>query len=198
MDKTAKSIGSVYCPLRAPHRPDGFYAEGLECGKQLRNGLRTDQFLPAHCGGLSKARLATLSANAPFLQQRLPMLTPNSAPTRNELERQFKKFRQLGYTRTGTESEGGSGTVAAALLNKTNICGSLSGFSGPLIASRTSANHVLYPNSSCGTSIESSTSQQSTPSSPKLIFVLAGGANYLSEKNHGLFPPNKFAKQSAH
>lgn len=122
--------------LGVPYGQDVFYVEGIESNKQLRIGLRIGQFLPAHCVGLGKALLATLSTeelHRCFPTQKLPTLTPNSVETRDELEHQLEEIRQSGYARTSAESEGGVGSVAVAVLGKNGTAQAAISVSAPLI-----------------------------------------------------------------
>jgi DNA-binding IclR family transcriptional regulator len=122
--------------LGVPYGQDVLYVEGIESGKQLRIGLRTGQFLPAHSVGLGKALLATLSTDELhriFPTQRLPTLTPNTVATRDELEHQLEEIRQSGYARTRAESEGGVGSVAVAVLGKNGTAQAAISVSAPLI-----------------------------------------------------------------
>tara|TARA_R110000787_G_scaffold9886_7_gene34196 strand:+ start:1654 stop:2514 length:861 start_codon:yes stop_codon:yes gene_type:complete len=122
--------------LALAYGQDVFYVEGIESRHQLRVGLRVGNFLPANCVGLGKAILATLP-KAQFYRlfpsQELRTLTENSVASRDELEHQLEKIRELGYASSRAESDEGVGSMAVAVLDQDGTARTAISISAPLV-----------------------------------------------------------------
>lgn len=122
--------------LALAYGQDVFYVEGIESRHQLRVGLRVGNFLPANCVGLGKAILATLPQaqfHRLFPSQELRTLTENSVASRDELERQLEKIRELGYASSRAESDEGVGSMAVAVLDQDGTARAAISVSAPLV-----------------------------------------------------------------
>jgi DNA-binding IclR family transcriptional regulator len=121
--------------LGVPYGQDILYVEGVESRQQLRIGSRVGCFLPAHCVGLGKALLATLSREElrrMYPGRTLPALTERTLTTVTELERQLAKIRRLGFARSRAESTDGVGSIAVAVTDRHKVGRAAVSVSAPL------------------------------------------------------------------
>jgi DNA-binding IclR family transcriptional regulator len=121
--------------LGVPYGQDILYVEGVESRQQLRSGSRVGSFVPAHCVGLGKALLATLSREElrrVYPGRALPALTQRTLTTVTELERQLAKIRRVGFARSRAESTDGVGSIAVAVTDRRGVGRAAVSVSAPL------------------------------------------------------------------
>jgi len=110
--------------LAVPYGQEVLYVECVESRFQLRIASRVGAFLPAHCIGLGKALLATLSREELhdlYPNPELRKLTERSVKTLPELEKQLDKIRRVGYAKSRSESDDGVGSLAVAVLDRRGV-----------------------------------------------------------------------------
>ncbi len=110
--------------LGIPYGQEVLYVECVESRRQLRIASRVGAFLPAHCVGLGKALLATLSKEELhnlYPVKELRFLTDRSLRSRDELERQLERVRRLGYAKSRGESDEGVASLAIAVLDRRGV-----------------------------------------------------------------------------
>jgi IclR family acetate operon transcriptional repressor len=121
--------------LGVPYGQEVLYVEAVESRHQLRIASRVGAFLPAHCVGLGKALLATLSPDELhhlYPGDELRTLTDRSLKTRAELERQLEKIRRQGYAKSRGESDEGVGSLAVAVLDRRGVARAAISISAPV------------------------------------------------------------------
>ena len=110
--------------LGVPYGQEVLYVEGVESHHQLRIASRVGAFLPAHCVGMGKVLLATLSSEELhdlYPNPKLRVLTERSVSTLPELEKQLEKIRRAGFAKSRGESTDGVASIAVAVLDRRGV-----------------------------------------------------------------------------
>jgi DNA-binding IclR family transcriptional regulator len=106
--------------LAVLHQGEALYLDKIEGKKTIRVISRIGMKLPAHCSGVGKTLLASLSEEALeeiIREKGLPRFTDNTITDLNDLKEELAQIRKQGYAIDNEEIEEGLKCSAAPLIN---------------------------------------------------------------------------------
>jgi DNA-binding IclR family transcriptional regulator len=121
--------------IAVPYGQHVLYVQTIESSHALKIGSRVGTLLPAHCVGLGKAILATLTTEELrdlYPNSELPTLTERSIRSLSQLEQQLAKIRRLGYARSRGESEDGVGSIGVAVIDQEGVARAAISIAAPI------------------------------------------------------------------
>jgi DNA-binding IclR family transcriptional regulator len=108
----------------------------VDCSKVVRLVSRVGSRLPAHCTGVGKMLLSSLSDDEIIAlyehREELPQMTPKSIPTVSKLLRELEAIRQRGFSLDDCESNTDARCVAAPIYNHQKKMVAAMSFSVPI------------------------------------------------------------------